>query len=176
MVVWTPAERPAVFPIGLANRKVVEARDAPAHEAVLCEFPVLVAVGAEPAARVVVPLVGEAHGDARPIPRPDFLDQPVVELPCPLAPQELHDRLAAGEELAAVSPDAVRGVRERNALGIAAVPRVLGGARLLLGGLARERWKMAGDVRWSSPIDHVVDAKFQHRDTGVPALRDFSPE
>src|SRR5262245_62504088 len=99
------------------------------------------AVQPEPVAGVEVPLVADAHRDARLVPRPHFLDQPVVELPGPLAAQELHDGLAAGEELAAVSPDAVGRIGERDALGIAAVPGILGGARLLRGALAGERRK-----------------------------------
>ena len=56
------------------------------------ELPVLVAVGAEPLAGVVVPLVGEAHGDAVVGEGPELLDQPVVELALPLAGQEGDDR------------------------------------------------------------------------------------
>src|SRR5205085_1679509 len=87
------------------------------------------------------PLVREAHRDARVRPRPYLLDQPVIELLHPLAPQELHDGFTAAEELAAVSPDAVRGVGERNPLRVAAVPGILCGACLLRGAFARERGK-----------------------------------
>ena len=55
------------------------------------EFPVLVAVGAEPLAGVVVPFIGKAHGDAIVGEGPQFLDQPVVQFPCPFARQELVD-------------------------------------------------------------------------------------
>ena len=46
------------------DRHVVDAGEAPVHQAVVVELPVLVAVGAEPVAGVVAPFVGEAHGDA----------------------------------------------------------------------------------------------------------------
>ncbi len=48
VIIGSPAERPAVLPIGFGDRQVVDAGVAPAHEAALVEFPVLVAVGAEP--------------------------------------------------------------------------------------------------------------------------------
>src|SRR5919202_2623824 len=55
---------PVVQALGLGDGEVVDAGVARAHQAVLGEFPVLVAVGAEPVARVVVVLVGEPDGDA----------------------------------------------------------------------------------------------------------------
>ena len=64
------------------------------------ELPVLVAVGAEPVAAVVVPLVGEAHRDAVVGEGPELLDQPVVELARPLALQERDDRVAAARNSA----------------------------------------------------------------------------
>ena len=79
----------------LADRQVVDRGMAPAHEAAGVEFPVLVAVGAEPVVRVVVPLVGEAHGDAILAERPELLDEAVVELAAPFAAQELDDGGAA---------------------------------------------------------------------------------
>src|SRR5215471_21704672 len=47
-----------------ADLDVVDARLAPAHQAVVRELPELVAVGSEPAARSIVPLVLEADRDA----------------------------------------------------------------------------------------------------------------
>src|SRR5581483_10065387 len=139
MIVGPPPERPVVLALGFLDGKIVDARDPAPHQAVLGEFPVLVAVRAEPAAGVVAPLVGEAHGDAVLVERPELLDQPVVELPRPLAAQELDDRRAPREELGAVPPDAVGRVGERHALGVARVPRVLGAADLLHRRAAVER-------------------------------------
>src|SRR5438874_1309012 len=87
--------------------------DARLHETMLVELPVLVAVRAEPLAGVVMPLVGEAHGDAVAVEGPQFLDEPVVELLVPFAREELHDGLAPLQELRAIAPHAVRGVGER---------------------------------------------------------------
>ena len=77
-----------VFAAALRDRKIVDAGDAQAHQAMLVELPILVAVAAKPAAAVVVPLIGKAHRDAVLAEGPDFLDQAVVELALPFACQE----------------------------------------------------------------------------------------
>src|SRR3954469_3526626 len=83
-------------------------------------------------------LVGEAHGDAVALDRPQLLDQAVVQLALPLAGQEGHDLVPAVDELRPVAPLGVDGVGARDLLGIAGIPRVLGHAHLLDGGLVRE--------------------------------------
>src|SRR5712691_9887992 len=90
---------PVILAIGFGDGNVVEAADAPAHQPAGIALPVLVAVGAEPVSRVVVPLVGETHRDAVLAARPDFLDEPVVELAAPLAAQELLDGRAPVQKL-----------------------------------------------------------------------------
>src|SRR5206468_10027684 len=102
---------------------------APAHQAAGIKLPVLVAVGAEPVSRVVVPLVGETHRDAVLAECPDFLDEPVVELAAPLAAQELLDGRAPVQTLGTIALYRVLRVRERHALPIAGVPCVLGHPR-----------------------------------------------
>src|ERR1700722_8120664 len=82
---------PAVTALAFGDRQVVDGGEAPAHEAGSVELPVLVAVGTEPVARVIVPLVRKAHRDAALSERPDFLDEAVVEFARPLAFQELAD-------------------------------------------------------------------------------------
>jgi hypothetical protein len=122
MIIRAAAERPVVLAFTLLDREIVNAGDTKAHQPVLVEFPILIAVAAEPIAAVVVPLIGEAHGDAVLTEGPNFLDQAVVELSAPLAPQECFDGLTALEELRSVPPTAVFGVGKRNASGIARVP------------------------------------------------------
>src|SRR5215467_5595668 len=107
MAVRASPERPVVLALALPDRQVVDARDAHAHQAVLVELPVLVAVAAVPVAAVVVPFVREAYGETILAERPDLLDQPVVELAVPLAREKGLDRLAPLEELGAVAPAAV---------------------------------------------------------------------
>jgi hypothetical protein len=140
MIVWAPAERPVVVALVLLDPQVVDAGDAQTHQAVLVEFPVLVAETAKPGSVVVVALVGEAHGDAVLADGPDFLDQPVVQLALPLARQECHDRFAALKERSAIAPAAVARLGKRDALRIGRVPRVLGHPRFLSGCFGSERW------------------------------------
>ena len=96
------AGRPAASGIFVSPseiREIVDAGIAQPHQAVGIELPVLVAVGAEPLAAVVAPLVGEADGDAVVGKRPKLLDQPVVELARPLAGQEVDDLCPSNREI-----------------------------------------------------------------------------
>src|SRR6267143_4539607 len=102
VVVRTTAGWPEVLAVGLGDGQVVDDRVAAPHEPAGVELPVLVAVRTEPVAAVVVPLVREPNGDAISGHRPELLDETVVQLPIPLARQELHDGLAAGDELGAI--------------------------------------------------------------------------
>jgi hypothetical protein len=45
-----------IFSFALLDRKIIDARDAEAHQAMLVEFPVLVAIAAEPIPAVIVPV------------------------------------------------------------------------------------------------------------------------
>src|SRR5262245_23487656 len=101
MLVGAPAEWPVILALAFLDGQIVGAGNAQAHQSVLVEFPVLVAVAAKPVSAVVMPFVGKAHGDAVVVEGPNFLDQTVVQLALPLACQELHDGLAANEELRA---------------------------------------------------------------------------
>src|SRR5216683_3066214 len=130
-----------ILTLALRNRKIVDAGDAQAHQAVFVELPILVAVAPKPMAAVVMPLVGESHGNAIIRESPQFLDQPIVQLARPFSNQERLNGLAPLEELDAVAPTAVGGVSQRNARRVARVPRVLGHAHLLRGGLQCEWWQ-----------------------------------
>src|SRR5262245_41983193 len=112
--------------VGFIDRQVVDRSEPALHETVARELPVLVAVGSEPLAGSVVPLIGEAYSDPLAGERPEFLDQPVVELGRPFAPEESDDLAATPDEFGPVPPIAVRRVGEGDAFGIAAVPAVLG--------------------------------------------------
>ena len=80
----------------LQDVDVVDAGLPAAHQALVVELPVLVAVAAEPLAGHIVPLVCEAHRDAVFPMGPNLLDEPVVKLARPFPAQELHDGLAGG--------------------------------------------------------------------------------
>ena len=74
-----------VFSITLLDRKIVDAGKAQTHEAVLVEFPVLVAIAAKPISTIVMPFIGEAHGNAAVVKCPNLFYQAVVEFAAPFA-------------------------------------------------------------------------------------------
>src|SRR6266699_1648005 len=148
---------PPVLALGLEDRQVVDRGDAPAHQTALVELPVLVAVGAEPVTRIVVPLVGEAHPDPILAEGPDLLDEPVVELATPLAAQERLDLGASVQKLGPISPHRVLGVGERDPLRVAGVPGVLGHPHLGDCALPGERRLDRGSGRGSGcGLAHAV--------------------
>ena len=100
----------------LPDGKIVDTGDAQAHQAMLVELPILVAVAPKPMTAVVVPAVSKACGDAVIAEGPDFLDQAVIKLPAPLARQEGLDGLTALPEFRPVPPAAVGILRQPRAL------------------------------------------------------------
>ena len=105
MIVGSAAEGPMIFAIVVADGQVVDAGDATAHVAVFVEFPVLIAVGAEPIAGIVMPFVGKSDGDAVCLKCPEFFDEAIVEFFVPLSREELNDGVASGQEFGTVAPD-----------------------------------------------------------------------
>src|SRR6516225_9684329 len=98
MIVGAATERPVVSALALLDWKVVDAGNAQAHQAVLVEFPILVAVAAKPIATVIVALVRETNRDPVVSESPDFLNEPVVEFALPFAGQERFDLRPAPKE------------------------------------------------------------------------------
>jgi len=82
-----------IFSFAFTDRKVIDARNAQAHQAVLVELPVLVAVTAKPAATVIVPFIRETNGYAILAKGPQLFDEAVVQLASPLPPQKCFYRL-----------------------------------------------------------------------------------
>src|SRR5262249_32503473 len=139
VIVGTAAEWPVILELAILDRQVVDAGDAPPHQAVLVELPVLVAIAAKPVAGIVVPFICKAHGDPVVAERPHFLDQPIIKLAIPFARKKRLDLRPAVNELGAIAPDAVDGIGQRDTRRIARVPGIFGEARLLRGGLGCER-------------------------------------
>src|ERR1700678_2159162 len=133
------------------------------HDALGVEFPVLVAVGAKPLSGIVVRFGGEAHGNPCAVERPQFFDEPILQLTIPFARQELNDFLAAVDEFRAMAPTAVHRVSQRNFLWVARIPAVFGFAHFLYGGLAGEGWHQS-NLRLSSHF--VSPFLLRRRDTG----------
>src|SRR5216684_2077601 len=98
------SKRPVVLAIRSQNGKVVDRCKPRRHKPIVVEFPVLIAVGAIPVIRVIVPLVSEAYGDPVPGKRPHFLDKPVVQLFGPLTRKESNDFVSSADELRSVPP------------------------------------------------------------------------
>ena len=146
VIVRPAAERPAELALGLRDRVFVDAGMARAHQPVLGEFPVLVAIGTKPLAAVVVVFVGIADGDAVALESPKLLDQAIIELAVPFARQESLSLGTVGREFGAIAPARVDRIGERDLGGIAAVPAIFGKANLLDGGLFIEGGSGGRDI------------------------------
>src|SRR5450759_3984767 len=118
--------RRAPIPVELAvrrsDRQVVDAGMAEAHQAVLIKLPVLVSVGPEPVAGIVVKLIGETDGDTIFSKGPEFLNKAIIDFPDPFAGQEFDDLRPALKELAPIPPTAVGRVGKRDAFRITTIP------------------------------------------------------
>src|SRR5258705_12928170 len=102
VIVRSATERPVIFPFAVLDGQIVDAGDPDAHQTVLVEFPIFIAVAAEPVAAIVKPFVGETRGDTILPKCPELLDQPVVELATPLSRQERLYLSAALQKLDAI--------------------------------------------------------------------------
>ena len=88
MIVRTAAERPMVQAIAFSNWHFVDGCVAVRHQAVLCEFPVLVTIRAEPLPVVVAIFVSVPYSDAVAGECPELLDEAVFMLLIPLTCQK----------------------------------------------------------------------------------------
>src|SRR6202049_1554569 len=104
MFVGPASKRPVVLAIRSQNGKAVDGCKPRRHKPIVVEFPVLIAVGAIPVIRVIVPLISETYGDPVPGKRPHFLDKPVVPLLGPLARQKSNDLVSSVDEVRSVPP------------------------------------------------------------------------
>lgn len=55
MIIGTTTQYPVVFAIALLNWQVVDAGNPPPHESVFVELPILIAIGTEPVAGIIMP-------------------------------------------------------------------------------------------------------------------------
>src|ERR1019366_5187811 len=108
------------------NRNIVDARFSAAHQAVLVELPLLVAVGTVPLPGIVMPLVLKPHRDTIAVDRPQILDEAILMFLPPIGSEKRDDRGAAFETRRPVAPAAARGIGQLHELGIPRVPGVLG--------------------------------------------------
>lgn len=101
------------------------------------QLPILVAVGTEPIAGVVPPLVGEAYRDAVSRESPQLFDQ-AIQLLRSFALEEFDDRRASGDELRLIAPPGIQRIAQDCCLGIAGIPAILRCAHLSHGSLVSE--------------------------------------
>lgn len=146
MVIRTAAERPMVQAIAFSNRHFVDGCVAVRHQAVLCEFPVLVTIRAEPLPVVVAIFVSVPYSDAVAGESPELLDEAIFMLLVPLACQKCLGFFAVGREFDAVPPAGIDRVGEGDLGGIAAVPAVFGQADLFDSSFAGERGRGGRDM------------------------------
>ena len=67
------------------DRQIVDAGKAPPHQAGFIELPVFVAIGAEPVAGIIMPLIGKPDGNSVTVESPQLFDKPVIQFADPFA-------------------------------------------------------------------------------------------
>src|SRR5262245_57893447 len=95
---------PTELAVGFFDRQVVDAGKAAFHVTEFVKFPILVAVGAMPLARIVMPFIFEANGNAIVPEGPEFLFQAIIQLVIPFPAQELYYLGSSIQEFGTVSP------------------------------------------------------------------------
>src|SRR5947208_15802714 len=104
MSIGTTTKWPMILAVRFLDRQVINGGTPKSHQAIAIKFPVLVAIGTEPIARVVMPFIGEPHGDAVCAISPKLFAQPVVEFFGPRTCQKLNDFGSSDGEPGASSP------------------------------------------------------------------------
>src|SRR6266436_6672747 len=139
MRVRTAPKWPMIFSLRFLDREIIDACVAKLHQAMVTKLPILIAVRAKPIPGVIVPFVGETHGNAIPGVSPELFDQPVVQLFRPLARQKLDDFLSSIWKLGAISPTRVDCVSQSHLFRITRIPSIFRQANLLNGSLTSKR-------------------------------------
>jgi len=70
MLIRTMAKRPEILTICLANWQIVGTRQAPCHETLSVELPILISIGLKPIPAIIVPFVSKSDCD------PIFMESP----------------------------------------------------------------------------------------------------
>src|ERR1700751_3708488 len=104
MIIRTAPWCPVILPLRLLDWQIVDASKPPEHQPVLIEFPILIAIRAEPVPGVIVLFIGKTHGDTVSLERPKLFDQPIVQLFRPFASEKRDDFLPSIRKFRSVSP------------------------------------------------------------------------
>src|ERR1700688_3830102 len=99
MIIRTAPERPVTFALRLLDWQIVDGSKPQAHQPVLIELPILIAIGAKPIPGVIVPFIGKAHRDTVSLERPKLFYQPIVQLFRPFASEKRDDFLLSVHKL-----------------------------------------------------------------------------
>ena len=110
MFIGASSEGPMELSLILNDREFIDACVSRMHQPFRVEFPVFIAVGPKPIARVIVILVGKPDGNPVVQKCPDFFDEPVVEFSGPLPREQRDDLLTPVGELGSISPARVHGI------------------------------------------------------------------
>src|ERR1700731_3653032 len=104
MIIRTAPQSPVIFALRLLDWQIVDASEPRAHESVLIELPIFIAIRSKPIAGVIVPFIGKAHCDTVSLERPKLFDQAIVQLFGPFASEKRDDVLPSVHKFRAVSP------------------------------------------------------------------------
>jgi hypothetical protein len=130
MVIRPSPNRPMKQPLRLLNSQIIDARMTMLHHSLLIKLPVLIPIRPIPLPRRIVALIAEPHSDPIPTERPKLFNQPILQLPSPLAPQKFDDLFSARYKLRPIAPHAIHRIGQRNPLWITRVPTILGSTNL----------------------------------------------
>src|SRR6202140_3913353 len=93
MIIRTAPWCPVILALRLLDWQIVDGSKPQAHQPILIELPILIAIRAEPIPGVIVPFIGKTHGDMVSLERPKLFDQPIVQLFRPFASEKRGDFL-----------------------------------------------------------------------------------
>src|ERR1700676_5426156 len=104
MIIRTAPWCPVILALRLLDWQIVDRSKPQAHEPVLIELPILIAIRTKPIPGVIAPFISKAHGDTVSLERPKLFDQPVVQLFRPFPSKKRDDFLPSVHKFRAVSP------------------------------------------------------------------------
>ena len=85
MVVWSATKRPMILAVVFLDRKIIDACNSKAGKPVLIVLAILISVGTEPVAAVIMKLIGEADSNSIFSKGPDLLNEAIVQFARPFA-------------------------------------------------------------------------------------------
>src|SRR5580700_2842003 len=104
MIIRTSPYCPMVLALGLLDWQIVDRSKPQAHQPVLIELPILIAIRAKPIPGVIVPFIGKAYGDTVSLERPKLFDQSILQLLRPFTSEKRDDFFRSVHKFRAVSP------------------------------------------------------------------------